>query len=122
MNSMSKLSDVPALIYTMLYTQKKDGRLRKATENKKLDILFDFPDFPPAALLKINNGDYEVLSVDNTEGIKADGIIRGKFEDIVELASGMNGGLKQILTGKVKIKGVFKALQLLKILGEKEAI
>ena len=119
---MTKLEDVPALIYIMLYAQEKDGRLRKASIDKKLSVLFDFPDFPPAALLKIANGKYEVLSVDNTEGITADAVIKGKFEDIVELASGIGGGIKQILSGKVKIKGAFKALQLLRILGEKEAI
>lgn len=119
---MTKLQDIPALIYTMLYTQKRDGRLRKATENKKLTILFDFPDFPPAALLKIQNGDYEVMAVDNPEGISADAKIRGNFEDIIELSSGLEGGFKAIFSGKVKIKGAFKALQLLKILNEKEAI
>jgi putative sterol carrier protein len=118
---MTKLEDIPALIYIMLYTQGKDGRLRKATENKKLDILFDFPDFRPAALLKIHNGSYEVLSIDNTEGVSADAIIKGKFEDLVEVSTGISAGVKQILTGKVKIKGAIKALQLLKILGEKEA-
>ena len=119
---MTKLENFPALVYMMLYTQKRDGRLRKATENKKLKILFDFPDFPPAALLKIENGDYEVMAVDNTEGISADAVIKGNFEDIVELTSGMGAGIKLLLTGKVKIKGPFKALQLLKILGGKVAI
>jgi hypothetical protein len=106
----------------MLYTQKKDGRLRKATENKKLEILFDFPDFPPAALLRIDNGDYDVLAVENIEGISADAVIKGKFEDIIELTGGMRLALKLVLTGKVKIKGPIKALQLLKILGEQEAM
>lgn len=118
---MTKLQDLPALIYTMLYLQKKDGRLRKATENKKLDILFDFPDFPPAALLRIDNGSYEVLALENSVGISADAVIKGNFEDVVELSGGINKALKLIFTGKVKIKGPLKALQLLKILGEKEA-
>jgi hypothetical protein len=119
---MTKLQDLPALIYTMLYTHKKDGRLRKATENKKLDILFDFPDFPPAALLKINNGDYDVLAVENTEGVSADAVIRGNFEDIIEISGGLWLAVKLALTGKVKIRGPIKAIQLLKILAEKEAI
>jgi hypothetical protein len=119
---MAKLEDIPALIYIMLYTRKKDGRFRKATENKRLDILFDFCDFPPAALLRINNGEYEVMAVDNVEGISADAIIRGKFEDIVELSGGFHKAIKLVLTGKVKIKGIGKAYQLLKILGEKEVI
>lgn len=118
---MTKLQDIPALIYIMLYTLKKDGRLRRASENKKLNILFDFPDFPPAALLKIDNGDYEVMAVDNVEGISADAVIRGNFEDIVELSGGFGLGVKLFLLGKVKIKRPLKALQLLKILGEKEA-
>ena len=117
---MTKLEDLPALIYIMLYTRKKDGRLSKAAANKKLNVLFDFPDFPPAALLKIKNGDYEVMAVNNVEGISADTIIRGNFEDIIELSAGLSGGIKQILTGKIKIKGIRKAYQLLKILGMKE--
>lgn len=119
---MTKLEDVPALVYTMLYSRKRDGRLRKATENKKLSVLFDFPDFPPAALLKINNGDYEVMAVDNVEGITADAVIRGNFEDAVSLTGGMGLAIKLVLTGKVKIKGLKSAYQLLKILGEKEAM
>ncbi|MBN2155776.1 MAG: SCP2 sterol-binding domain-containing protein [Candidatus Lokiarchaeota archaeon] len=119
---MTYLEDIPALIYTMLYTHNKDGRLRKATEHKKLSILFDFPDFPPAALLKIQNGNYEVLSVENPEGISADAIIKGNFEDIVELSGGFGRGISLLLTGKVKIKGLLKAITLLKILGEKEVL
>ena len=119
---MTKLQDLPALIYIMLYAQKKDGRLRKATQNKKLDVLFDFPDFPPAALLRIDNGDYDVLSLENVEGISPDVIIKGNFEDIVELSGGIGLALKLVLTGKVRIRGPLKALQLLKILTEKEAL
>ena len=119
---MTKLQDIPAFIYTMLYARKKDGRLRKATEHKKFDILFNFPDFPPAALLKINNGDYEVMAIDNVEGISADTVIKGNFVDFVEITGGMGLAVKLALTGKVKIKGLKSGYQLLKILLEKEAL
>ena len=119
---MTKFQDIPAFIYTMLYTRKKDGRLRKATEKKKFSILFNFPDFPPAALLKINNGDYNVLAVDNVEGISADTVIKGKFKDFIELSGGFSIAVKLALSGKVKIKGIKSGIQLLKVLFEKEAI
>ena len=119
---MTKLQDIPAFIYTMLYTRKKDGRLRKATEHKKFSILFNFPDFPPAALLKIDNGDYEVMTVDNVEGTSADTVIKGKFQDFVEITGAMGLAVKLPLSGKVKIRGLRSGIQLLKVLLEKEAI
>ena len=56
------------------------------------------------------------------EGLSADTVIKGKFQDFVEITGGMGLAVKLALSGKVKIRGLRSGIQLLKVLLEKEAI
>ncbi|MHA1819513.1 MAG: hypothetical protein ACTSU2_03745 [Promethearchaeota archaeon] len=59
-----KLEGVPALIYSAVWPLWVDGRLKAVSKGMKLKILFKFKDFLPSALLKIDNGEFRVISID----------------------------------------------------------
>lgn len=120
---MPQLENLPAMIYTLIWPLKIDRRLESATRNQRLRILFKFLDFPPAALLDINDGSFVVKAVDieeTLESIEADVEISGFLNDLTEMLGGIKKSLKTIVTRKIKIKNLRKALKLLKILGIKE--
>jgi hypothetical protein len=120
---MPQLENLPAMIYTLIWPLKIDRRLESATRNQRLRILFKFLDFPPAALLDINDGSFVVKAVDieeTLESIEADVEISGFLNDLTEMLARIKKSLKTIVTRKIKIKNLRKALKLLKILGIKE--
>jgi hypothetical protein len=120
---MPQLENLPAMIYTLMWPLKIDGRLKSATANQRIRFLFKFLDFPPAALLDINDGNFTVQAVDMEEtlgSIEADVEISGFLSDMTEMLGGIRKSLKTVVTRKVKIKNIRKALKLLKILGIKE--
>lgn len=120
---MPLFENLPAMIYAVIWPLKVDGRLESATRNDRLRILFKFLDFPPAALLDINNGSFVVKSVDieeTLESIEADVEISGFLSDLTEMLGGIKKSLKTLVTHKIKIKNLRKAMKLFKILGIKE--
>ena len=120
---MPLFENLPAMIYAVIWPLKVDGRLESATRNDRLRILFKFLDFPPAALLDINDGSFVVKSVDieeTLESIEADVEISGFLSDLTEMLGGIKKSLKTLVTHKIKIKNLRKAMKLFKILGVKE--
>ena len=122
-SSGQNLDGVPALVYTAFSQQKIDGRFHKATEGVSTSILFDLPDFRPAALMMIDNGDYEIIPVADPEKLAEppDALVQCCMVDAVKMLGGLGPILKTLFTGKIKLKGFRKLWLLVKVLMTKEA-
>jgi hypothetical protein len=82
---MGQLNGVPALIYTLFWPLKVDGRLMAATKDLSLKILFSFKDCPPAALLTIQKGDFKVDLIESLDNLQYDAAIMGNIIPLLEL-------------------------------------
>ena len=121
------LDGVPALVYTAFWQQKIDGRFRKASRDANkgasMTFLFDFPDFRPAALMTIDDGDYSVMPVADPAMLakKPDALVRIRMVDAVKMLGGLGPILAAVFKGKIKMKGIRKLWLLVKVLMTKEA-
>lgn len=107
--------DFPAMLYTGLWPLTLDGRFQEASRGQHFSILFDFHDWPPAILFKVDDGKFTIESCDPTTTI-ADGRIEGKFVDIVPALDSFGSALKILLSRKVKLIHKWTLLKLAKIL------
>ncbi len=94
--------DFPAMLYTGLWPLTLDGRFKEASQGQHFSILFHFHDWPPATLLKIDDGSFTIESCDPAT-TSADGRIEGNFADIVPALDSIASALKVILSRKVKL-------------------
>jgi len=116
------LEGVPALVYTAFWQQKIDGRFDKATSGESTSILIDFPDFRPAALMIISDGDYTITPVDNPASLleRPEALVRVRMVDAVKMLGGLGPIMAALFTGKIKLKGLRKLWLLVKVLMAKE--
>lgn len=116
------LDGVPALVYTAFWQNKIDGRFHKIMKDVSITILFDFPDFRPAALMTINDGDYTITPVDDPARLarQPEAFVQCRMIDAVKMLGGLSPIMAALFTGKVKLKGLRKLWLLVKVLMAKE--
>jgi hypothetical protein len=123
-NNMEKF---PAWLYMLIWPSSKDGRLKDAAKNYHLKFIFEFDDFPPACILEIKEGDFQVTpltlveskSLRNKKSSGIDGWVIGSFDKLIAVSWSLKATIGGILSRKIRIRGVFKFLKLLKIIGYK---
>ena len=118
-----QLEGVPAVLYTALWQAREMGFLKTILDELKIEkmrILFFFEDYKPGGLISIDGikGDYEVVAVDDIEGIEYDGAVIGRVKQFYHLVNEGNlilKGLWILLTRKLKLKGKGKLLKFLRL-------
>ena len=55
---MPLLDGFPARLYQMFWYLKVDGRFALALKDEKFNVLFEITDFFPAALMRVEKGDF----------------------------------------------------------------
>ena len=119
-----QLEGVPAVLYTALWQAREMGFLKTILDELKIDvlrILFYFEDYKPGGLISIdgNKGDYEVIEVDDIEGLEYDGAVIGRVKQIYHLVNEGHLILKSLwilLSRKIKLKGVRKLWKFLRLI------
>jgi hypothetical protein len=114
---MQPLDNMPALVYTALWPAKVDGRFKAVFPYENFTVLFNFIDFSPAALLKVHNGDFEVLPINPSEiaEYKADAKVEGLLSVVIRMMDGIGTIIKVVLTRKLKVKNLSILLKLGKL-------
>ena len=105
---VKKLTTFPAIIYSGLWLLKTLGILRRDYNNEDVKIIVLLIDVPPAFMVRIQNGDFQieiledVIYIKDLEEINSDGYI--SLPSSVFLG-GVEGVLEGIKNGTVLIKG-----------------
>ncbi len=107
--------DFPAMIYTGLWPLTLDGRFQEASRGQHFSVLFYFHDWPPATLLKIDDGKFTIESCDPATVI-ADGRIEGNFADVIPALDSIGSALKVLFSRKVKLVHKWTLLKFARIL------
>ncbi len=96
-----------ALLYAGLWPLTLDGRFQEASRGQRFSILFYFHDWPPAVLLKIDGGKFQLETCDPMTTV-ADGRVEGNFADVVTALDSLGSAFKLLLSRKIKLvhKGV----------------
>jgi hypothetical protein len=113
---MNALQDIPAFVYTALWPAMLEGRLKFKDPNEIFTILVDFSDYPPGAFVEIKNGSFTVHVLELNTQKCADIEIRGKFSEIIEVTGAFGKIIPLLLTRKLRIRGIFRAIRLFKLM------
>lgn len=111
---------VPAIFYSGLWTQQVYGKLDKLFADKKVNIVVFITDFPPAVQIKIENGQFEIIPLEDVkvpedlDDIECDGYVAAIL-DILYGGAGVI--LKGIEDKKVRIKNLKVLMTLVTIVG-----
>ncbi|MHA1791758.1 MAG: SCP2 sterol-binding domain-containing protein [Promethearchaeota archaeon] len=98
----------------MLSPLNSSDGFKSEFQGKKMRFLLVATDYPPAALININDGTLTIESVtfDDIKKTKFDGLLKATLEQIMKIATGKLNTITAWITGKIKIKGAFKLLKL----------
>jgi hypothetical protein len=118
-----QLEGIPVVLYTALWQVREMGFLKTILDElkiKKLRILLFVEDYKPGALISIDGdkGDYEVIPVDDIEGIEYDGAIIGRAKPFYHLINERHLIRKAfwiLLTRKIILKGKRKLWKFLRL-------
>lgn len=114
---MPLLEGIPAYIYSGLWIFKTYRKLDKIFPNLKIKLALFITDFPPAALITIDNGDFEVQALENVktledlEKVECDSYLMAKLE-------AFTGGAEGIMRGINDKSVIVKGSEVLNILGK----
>ncbi|GAB4305138.1 MAG: hypothetical protein Kow0069_00520 [Promethearchaeota archaeon] len=118
-----RLKGVPAMLYTGIWPYAVEGRLRVATKGLRRSVLVNLVDWPPAALLEVDDGDFRVVPVDDPAAYRRDHrvdvYVEGTMAHLVTALKGLGALLKLLLTRRLRVKGLRRALPLRKIFEER---
>ncbi len=101
------LEGIPALIYSLLWTRKIFGKLDKMFPSLNIKMILLLTDFPPAIVIKIKDGDFEVEPLESVKSPNdLDNVECDAFLAIssTEFYGGAQSIMKGIAKGSVKIK------------------
>ncbi|NVM04733.1 MAG: hypothetical protein HWN67_20605 [Candidatus Helarchaeota archaeon] len=113
----SKYEGFPAVAYSGLWLLKTFGKLRRQFPDLKIDIVFFVTDAPPATLIKIDKGDFEIELLENVKDVKdldnveCDAYLALSTDDIL-------GGINSIIDGVAEKRIKMKNPSALGILGK----
>ncbi len=113
----SKYEGFPAIAYAGLWFLKTFGKLRRQFPDLKIDIVFFVTDVPPATLIKIDKGDFEVeiledlKDVKDLDNIECDAYLALSTDDLA-------GGIDSIMDGVAQKRIKMKNPNALGILGK----
>ncbi|MBY9003532.1 MAG: hypothetical protein KGD73_06145 [Candidatus Lokiarchaeota archaeon] len=102
------LSNFPAILYSGLWALKTLGLLKRDFSNENVRIIILITDEPPAFMLHIANGDFQVeilediVTVDDLNSVESDGYISLPSQIFL---GGVEGVLEGIRNKLVTIKG-----------------
>lgn len=115
----SKYEGFPAIVYSRLWLSQIFGKLKREFPDLQIKIALFMIDMPPASLIKIDQGNFEIEILESVkvpedlDGIDCDGYLALSYEVFT-------GGFKRIMQGieenKVKIKNQNVLLILAKLL------
>ena len=111
------LEGIPAYIYSVLWTHRIFGKLKKMFPDLQIKMILLLTDFPPATVIKINKGDFEIESLEDVkvpedlDNIECDAYLALPTEVFYGGAEGIKKGIDD---KKVKIKNY----EMLSILGK----
>ena len=94
------IEGIPAYVYSVLWLNKMYGRLRRNFSDLHVKIALYFTDFPPAFLIKIDKGDFEIEILENVkdtkdlDGVECDGYIAAPIQVFYGGASSIMEGIK----------------------------
>lgn len=102
----AKFRGIPALIYSGLWRRQIFGRLKKDFPNK-IKLIVYITDHPPAVVIKIDNGNFEMEKIENIkdlndlDNIECDGYFAAPQGYLYGGLSTLKKGMDE---GKVKMK------------------
>ncbi len=104
-----KVEGLPAIIYSRLWLLQVFGKLKSEFPDLQIRIVLFVTDFPPATLIKIDKGDFEIEILEDIkdsndlDGVECDAYFASTFEVLL-------GGMKSVMEGiadkRVKIKNL----------------
>lgn len=110
----------PAIIYTGLWSLRVFRKLENLFPNSPFNIVFLLTDFPPATMLKIDKGNFEIKILEDVkdtkelDNLECDMYLASPLE---LLFKGINGIKDGIADNKIKIKNMEILTILAKIMG-----
>jgi len=110
----------PAIMYSGLWSLRTFRKLENLFPNSPLNIVFLLIDFPPATMVKIDKGDFEIKILDDVkdtkelDNLECDMYLASPLE---LLFKGINGIKQGIEENKIKIKNMEILTILAKIIG-----
>lgn len=113
----SKLEGFPAILYTGLWALEIFGKLKKDYKDEQMNLIFLVTDSPPATLIKIDKGSFEIQILDeikevkDLENIDCDAYLALTTDDIL-------GGITSIMDGIAQNRIKLKNPEFLRILGK----
>ncbi|MFX1452397.1 MAG: hypothetical protein ACFFCM_16275 [Promethearchaeota archaeon] len=113
----SKYEGFPAIAYAGLWFLKTFGKLRREFPDLKINIVFFVTDTPPATMIKIDKGDFEieildfVKNVEDLDNVECDAYLALSTNDIL-------GGIESIMDGVAAKRIKMKNPNALGILGK----
>jgi len=115
-----KLTNFPAIIYSGFWTLKTLGKLKKEFRNQRFDLLILITDEPPAFIVHIENGDFNIKVLDNVKSFED--VEKYSCDGYLSLSSdiflgGIGAILEGISNGKVKMKNDDILIMLAKVGG-----
>ncbi|NMC07418.1 MAG: SCP2 sterol-binding domain-containing protein [Candidatus Lokiarchaeota archaeon] len=112
-----RLKGFAGMIANMLKPLNENARFKERFGAEVITFIINATDFPPAAIVKVNNGTvtFEDAQPDHVKKIKANAVLQGEMNDIMKVASGKVNPIAAIFKGKIKVKGPLKLLKLNKM-------
>jgi hypothetical protein len=121
-----QLTGVPAVMYTALWHVREMGFLKRILDELKITrmtLYVHLDDYPPGGLVMVDGekGDYTVVAVNSvTSDITYDVAVFGKLKPAVLLLEHdkniILGALGLLIQRKIRIKGFFKLLKIVKLI------
>lgn len=118
-----QLEGVPAIIYAAFWQTREMGFLKKLLMHFKvttLRIVIFFEDYQPGALIRLDGteGDFRIEPITSLDSVEHDGAIIGKLGPVIKSLEKhlIWRNFKNMITGKVKLKGKLKLYKFAKIL------
>jgi hypothetical protein len=106
--------DFPAMLYTGLWPLTLDGRFQEASRGQHFSILFYFHDWPPAILLRIDDGKFTIEPC-NPNTTVVDGRVEGNFADAATALDSIGSAFKLLVSRKIKLVNKRVLLKLARI-------